>query len=227
MKGAISALSEKVLERGMEGRIHSKTGEPQSGGQGVRLTAPSSPQHCPRHPEGPSTHRHAGLEPAPLRAGPPSQDDTGQGHRLPLQHPDGGGAAGDLWGDCRERSRCQYTGFLWEPRPSVPCLPPREPREASGLGIPKGSKGTLPGAHYPESRGPDAPLGEPGCGHSCPKGWAAMGASLGGPVSPPNPSSPDPPRTMSSHEEVGLRLDLPKDIFSFADIQGLVFRDHT
>ena len=109
MKGAISALSEKVLERGMEGRIHSKTGEPQSGGQGVRVTAPSSPQHCPRHPEGPSTHRHAGLEPAPLRAGPPSQDDTGQGHRLPLQHPDGGGAAGDLWGDCRERSRCQYT----------------------------------------------------------------------------------------------------------------------
>lgn len=34
-------------------------------------------------------------------------------------------------------------------------------------------------------------------------------------------------RTMSSHEEVGLRLDLPKDILSFTDIRGLVFGDHT
>lgn len=54
-----------------------------------------------------------------------------------------------------------------------------------------------------------------------------MGASLGGPVFPPNPSSPDPQRTMSSHKEVGLRLDLPKDILSFTDIRGLVFGDHT
>lgn len=111
--------------------------------------------------------------------------------------------------------------------PHSPLSPPHRTQRGIRIGDPKGSNGTLLGAHYPESRGPDAPLGESGCGQSCPKGRAAMGASLGGPVSPPNPSSPDPQRTMSSHDEVGLRLDLPKDILSFTDIRGLVFGDHT
>lgn len=111
--------------------------------------------------------------------------------------------------------------------PHSPLLLPRAPREASGLGTPKGSKGTLLGAHYPQSRGPDALLGEPGCGHSCPKGRAAKGASPEGPCPHQTPPLQIHQRTVSSHEEVGLRLDLPKDVLSFADIRGLVFGDHT
>ena len=76
--------------------------------------------------------------------------------------------------------------------PHSPLSPPHRTQRGIRIGDPQGSNGTLLGAHYPESRGSDAPLGESGCGHSCPKGRAAMGASLGGPVSPPNPSSPDP-----------------------------------
>lgn len=149
VKDAISALSEKVLERGREGRRHSQTGEPQHGGRGVNVTVPSSPQHCPRHPEGPSTHRHAGLEPAPLRAGSPRQDDTGQGHQLPLQHPDGGGTAGNLWGGCREGRWCWSTGFLWEPRPSLPSFSsPQNPERHQDWGSQRVKRhtswGTLP-----------------------------------------------------------------------------------
>lgn len=44
---------------------------------------------------------------------------------------------------------------------------------------------------------------------------------------PPNPPLQIHQRTMSSHKEVGLCLDLPEDILSFTDIRGLVFRNHT
>jgi hypothetical protein len=63
--------------------------------------------HYPQPLEETLTHRPASLEPVPLGEGPPSQDDTGQGHRLPLQDPDNGGTTGDLWGDYGERRQGQ------------------------------------------------------------------------------------------------------------------------
>lgn len=50
-------------------------------------------------------------------------------------------------------------------------------------------------------------------------------------VSPPPASRLPPPqihqRTVSRHQETGLRLDLPKNILCFTDVGGLVFGDHT
>lgn len=83
--------------------------------------------------------------------------------------------------------------------------------------------------HPPRPREPAQEAGSPripGHGHICPKGWVVMG-----PGGAPWVSHLPPPqihqRTVSSHQEPGLRLDLPKDILCFTDIWGLVFRDHT
>lgn len=56
----------------------------------------------------------------------------------------------------------------------------------------RGSSLSPPQGTCPGSRGPSAPLGTPGHGHICPKGWGAMGGLPG--VSPPpaSPASPDP-----------------------------------
>lgn len=151
---AISILSEKVLERDKkereEGRGHSKTGDQQSRDQGGNGTAPSAPfpapgRHCRPRRQEPGTHWLTGLEPAPLRERPAGQDDTGQGCRLPLQHPDGGGAASDLWGCCGERRWC---GSRWIPVGSHL----GDPGDASGTGILRGHR-----AHCPGSRSPGAP----------------------------------------------------------------------
>lgn len=61
---------------------------------------------------------------------------------------------------------------------------PLLPKGTSGIGDPKGPKGTLPGVHCPGSRDPRAPPGEPNCGRICHKGGVALGA--------PPPTSPGP-----------------------------------
>lgn len=81
-------------------------------GRSPRPLFPAPGRHCRPRRQEPGTHWLTGLEPAPLRERPAGQDDTGQGCRLPLQHPDGGGTAGDLWGCCGERRWC---GSRWIP----------------------------------------------------------------------------------------------------------------
>ena len=61
-----------------------------------------------------------------------------------------------------------------------------------------------------------------------PKDGQSWGGCLWGClVSPPNPPLQIHQRTVSSHKEVGLCLDLPEDVLSFTDIRGLVFGNHT
>lgn len=163
----------------------------------------SSVPHCPA-PGGPSTHWLAGLEPAPLREGPPGQDDAGQRHGLPLQHPHGGGAAGDLWGGCGEGQGAGHAGSPWA-SVGTELHPPRPREPAQEAGSPR----------------------IPGHGHVCPKGWVVMGGRPGVSHLPPPPPAHIHQRTVSSHQEPGLRLDFPENILCFADIWGLVFRDHT
>lgn len=144
-----------------------------------RPPPPPGAAACRPHRQEPGTHWLPGLEPAPLREGPAGQDDAGQGHRLPLQHPDGGGAAGDLWGRCGERRQCGSR-----------CTPVGshlgDPVEASGMGTPKGSRGTRPRKWasrcssrrtWPRTRRSRRTGGPMGVG----------GASPGCPASPPPP----------------------------------------
>lgn len=154
-------------------------------GRSPRPLFPAPGRHCRPRRQEPGTHWLTGLEPAPLRERPAGQDDTGQGCRLPLQHPDGGGAAGDLWGCCGERRWC---GSRWIPVGSHL----GDPGDTSGTGILRGHR-----AHCPGSGLPGAPLGEPGHDTSVPKdGWpcgcGAGGASPGVPGLAPCPASLGP-----------------------------------
>lgn len=222
----LQQVTKKVLERGSkereERRGHSKIGEQQRRDQGVNVTVPSVPRsRCP----------HARRSPA--LTGRPALSQRLSGRGLPARTTQGrdtgclsstrtveallaicGGAVGR--GDSAEHTRFLWVVIWGTEAPAFP------------QGNPKGPKGTFPGAHCLASRNPDAPLGEPGCGHICPKdGWPWGGLPGGAPASPPPPPLQVHQRTMSSHHEPGLHLDLPKDILSFTDIQGLVFRDHT
>lgn len=149
-------------------------------GRSPRPLFPAPGRHCRPRRQEPGTHWLTGLEPAPLRERPAGQDDTGQGCRLPLQHPDGGGTAGDLWGCCGERRWCRSR---WIPVGSHL----GDPGDASGTGILRGHR-----AHCPGSGLPGAPLREPGHDTSVPKDGCPVGAGLGGlplgcPASPPAP----------------------------------------
>lgn len=152
MKVAISALSEKVLERGKEdrekGRGHFKTGEPQSGGQDVNVRAPL------RTPRGPGLTGRPALSQRLSGRGFPARmmqgKDTGclsSTRTVEALLAICGGAAG------RGASVSSLDPFRW----------PSGGQGTSGsirTGDPKGSKGTLFGAHCPRGKGPDASLAQ-------------------------------------------------------------------
>lgn len=123
--------------------------------------------HCPEEPGG--THRVGGLEPAPLREGPPSQDDTRQGHRLALQDAYDGRTAGNLRGCCRGGNRVRAPGV---PRPL-------------GELVRTGSMEAQSPRTLPRKQGHSGCSGNPAVPRSVPKGvWRGPGWGHRPPTSP-------------------------------------------